>query len=47
MKGSKFLDHVREIIRTNHFSYSTKKNMSVGFIGLLLSIIKDIQMRWV
>lgn len=25
MKSSKFLDHVREIIRTNHFSYSTEK----------------------
>ncbi len=25
MKGSKFLDHVREVIRTNHFSYSTEK----------------------
>jgi len=22
MKGSKFLDHVREVIRTNHVSYS-------------------------
>ena len=25
MKGSKFLDHVREVIRTKHFSYSTEK----------------------
>ena len=25
MKRSKFLDHVREVIRTNHFSYSTEK----------------------
>jgi integrase len=25
MKSSKFLDHVREVIRTNHFSYSTEK----------------------
>ena len=25
MKGSKFLDHVREVIRTNHFNYSTEK----------------------
>ena len=25
MKGSKFIVHVREIIRTNHFSYSTEK----------------------
>ena len=25
MKDSKFLDHVREVIRTNHFSYSTEK----------------------
>ena len=25
MKGSKFLDHVGEVIRTNHFSYSTEK----------------------
>ena len=25
MRGSKFLDHVREVIRTNHFSYSTEK----------------------
>jgi len=25
MKGSKFLDHVREVIRTNHFSFSTEK----------------------
>ena len=25
MKSSKFLEHVREIIRTNHFSYSTEK----------------------
>jgi integron integrase len=25
MKGSKFLDHVRDVIRSNHFSYSTEK----------------------
>jgi len=25
MKRSKLLDHVREVIRTNHFSYSTEK----------------------
>ena len=25
MKGSKFLCHVREVIRTNHFTYSTEK----------------------
>ena len=25
MKGSKFLDYVREVIRINHFSYSTEK----------------------
>jgi integron integrase len=25
MRGSKFLNHVREVIRTNHFSYSTEK----------------------
>jgi integron integrase len=25
MKGSKLLDHVREVIRTHHFSYSTEK----------------------
>jgi len=25
MKRSKFLDHVREVIRTSHFSYSTEK----------------------
>jgi len=25
MKGSKFLDHVREVIRTKHFRYSTEK----------------------
>ena len=25
MKGSKFLNHVREVIRTNQFSYSTEK----------------------
>lgn len=25
MKGSKFLDHVRDVIRTNHFTYSTDK----------------------
>ncbi len=25
MKGSKFLDHVRKVIRTNHFSYGTEK----------------------
>ncbi len=25
MKGSKFLDHVRDVIRRNHFSYSTEK----------------------
>ena len=25
MKSSKFLDHVREVIRTNHFSHSTEK----------------------
>ena len=25
MKGSKFMYHVREVIRTNHFSYSTEK----------------------
>ena len=25
MKSSKFLDHVRKVIRTNHFSYSTEK----------------------
>ncbi len=25
MKSSKFLDHVREVIRTNHFTYSTEK----------------------
>jgi len=25
MKGSKFLDHIREVIRTNHFSFSTEK----------------------
>jgi integron integrase len=25
MKGSKFLDHVRDVIRTNHFTYSTEK----------------------
>jgi integron integrase len=25
MKGSKFLDHVRDLIRINHFSYSTEK----------------------
>ena len=25
MKRSKFLDHVRKVIRTNHFSYSTEK----------------------
>ena len=25
MKRSKFLDQVREVIRTNHFSYSTEK----------------------
>jgi hypothetical protein len=25
MKGSPFLDHVREVIRINHFSYSTEK----------------------
>ncbi|MCK5137432.1 MAG: integron integrase [Bacteroidales bacterium] len=25
MKGSKLLNHVREVIRTNHFSYSTEK----------------------
>ena len=25
MKGSKFLDLVREVIRTNHFTYSTEK----------------------
>ena len=26
MKSSKFLDQVREVIRTNHFSYSTEKS---------------------
>jgi len=31
MKGSKFLDHVREVIRTNHFSYSTEKTY-IGWI---------------
>ena len=31
MKGSKFLDHVKEIIRTNHFSYSTEKTY-IGWI---------------
>lgn len=25
MKGSKFLDHIREVIRLNHFSYSIEK----------------------
>ncbi len=25
MKRSKFLDHLRNVIRTNHFSYSTEK----------------------
>jgi len=25
MRSSKFLDYVREVIRTNHFSYSTEK----------------------
>lgn len=25
MKGSKLLNHVREVIRINHFSYSTEK----------------------
>ena len=31
MKGSKFLDHVREVIRTNHFNYSTEKT-NIGWI---------------
>ena len=31
MKGSKFLDYVREVIRTNHFSYSTEKTY-IGWI---------------
>lgn len=31
MKGSKFLDHVREVIRTKHFSYSTEKTY-IGWI---------------
>jgi len=31
MKGSKFLDHVREVIRINHFSYSTEKTY-IGWI---------------
>ena len=25
MKGSKFLDHIRDVIRINHFSNSTEK----------------------
>ena len=31
MKESEFLDHVREVIRTNHFSYSTEKTY-VGWV---------------
>ncbi len=31
MKRSRFLDHVREVIRTNHFSYSTEKTY-IGWI---------------
>lgn len=31
MKGSKLLDNVREVIRTNHFSYSTEKTY-IGWI---------------
>ncbi len=31
MKVSKFSDHVREVIHTNHFSYSTEKTY-IGWI---------------
>jgi hypothetical protein len=31
MKESEFLDHVREVIRINHFSYSTEKTY-VGWV---------------
>ena len=31
IKGSKFFDHIREVIRTNHFSNSTE-NTYMGWI---------------
>ncbi|MBE9510438.1 MAG: phage integrase N-terminal SAM-like domain-containing protein [Bacteroidetes bacterium] len=36
MKGSKFLDHVREVIRTNHFSYSTEKTYIIWLYRFII-----------
>ncbi len=36
MKRSKFLDHVREVIRTNHFSYSTEKTYIIWIYRFII-----------
>ncbi len=36
MNGSKFLDHVREVIRTYHLSYSTEKTYVGWFYWFII-----------
>ncbi len=44
MKGSKFLDHVREVIRTYHLSYSTEKTY-VGWFHWFIIFHNQIHLK--
>ena len=43
MKVSRFSDHVREVIRTNHFSYSTEKTYAGWIFWFIIFYNKDIK----